>query len=143
MSLDDTSLLERFQRRELGPGHFDHRGHLRLAWLHLQRYPLPEAIARVCVGIRELAARFGAAEKYHHTVTEALLRIMAVRLRAQIGDNGKHRSAADLSFADFLAANPDLLSDTRGVLATYYSEACLHSPPARSGWVEPDRRTIA
>jgi hypothetical protein len=132
MELDDNTFLERFARRELKPEDFDHRGHLRMAWLHLSRYGQEEAASRVCRGIKELAALFGAPEKFNHALTEALLRIMARRMKESVAHD----------FRQFLAANPDLVADARAVLARYYSDELLYSPAAARGWVEPDRRPI-
>lgn len=132
MELDDDTFFARFERRELEPEDFNHRGHLRMAWLHLRHYDVEEAGSRVCRGIKELAALFGAPEKFNHTLTESLIRIMARRMEA---------SAAH-DFGQFLEANPDLVADAEAVLARYYSDELLHSPPAMRGWVAPDRRPI-
>jgi hypothetical protein len=131
MQTDETRYLEQFEQLELGPEHFDHVGHLYMAWLHLKHYDLEEANARVCTGIRNLADKFGVPEKFNHTLSEALMRIMAGRMN--------DRSDA---FDAFLQANPDLVDDCRGVLARHYSDECLTSDRARAGWVEPDREPI-
>ena len=132
MQLDDDSFLNRFETRDLGPEHFDHRGHLRMAWLHLDRYGLEEANARVCQGIRDLAIKFNAPEKFSHTLTEASMRIIAARMHG-----GKTKP-----FEQFLQHNRDLVADARGVLARHYSAACLDSPTARAAWIEPDLEPI-
>jgi hypothetical protein len=46
------------------------------------------------------------------------------------------RGAQD--FADFLAANPDLVEDVEPVILGHYSRDRLYSAAARDGWVEPD-----
>lgn len=127
--LSDELFLARFADLTLPPALFDHRGHIRLAWLHLQRFPLAEATDRVCNGIRAFAAHLGAAQKYHHTLTEAIVRILHAR------------SAADpaVSFEAFLAANPDLVRDARGLIHRHYSDNLLASPGAREAFVAPDR----
>jgi hypothetical protein len=132
MQLDDTTFLSRFASRDLGPEYFDHRGHLRMAWLHLTHFSLEEAIERVCAGIGELATRFGAPEKYNHTLTEASMRIMARRMQNQ--------PAVD--FDRFLEQNPDLVEDAWGVLLNYYTEERLVSPAAKQAWLAPDRSSI-
>jgi len=129
---DDITYLERFRRRALGPEYFDHLGHLRIAWLHLVHFDEGEARRRVCTGIRELATQFGVPEKFNHTLTEALMRIIAQRMQGR----------ATQSFDAFLCANPDLLNDAQALLARYYSDECLGSERARTGWVEPDREAI-
>ncbi|MCU7843495.1 MAG: hypothetical protein KZQ93_06610 [Candidatus Thiodiazotropha sp. (ex Monitilora ramsayi)] len=132
MTLDDTTYLDHFQRRDLGPEEFDHLGHLRMAWLHLNHYDFVEANKRVCEGIRDLALKFGAPGKFNYTLTEALMRIMARRMEV----------TAYRDFGHFLLENRDLLKDTQAVLARHYSEDCLNSRMARSGWVEPDLMPI-
>ncbi len=129
MKLADDTYLERFAARDLAPEDFDHRGHLRMAWQHLIRYDVDEASRRVCHGIRELAAKFGEPQKFNHTLSEALMRIMAERMS---------RGRA-MEFETFLSANTDLVDDCVGVLARHYSEGLLNSDSARAGWVEPDR----
>lgn len=132
MTLSDQAFLDGFAARELGAEHFDHRGHLRMAWLHLDRYPLDEAVERVCTGIQALAIRFGAPEKYHRTVTEALLRIMALRMRVHPADD----------FNAFVAHNRDLVENAEAVLARYYSPRRLASLEAKQRWLAPDLATI-
>jgi hypothetical protein len=132
MHLDDDRFLARFASRDLGPEHFDHRGHLRMAWLHLTRYGRDEASQRVCAGIRALATQFGVPGKFNHTLTAALMHIMANRLAG----------SPDSDFDAFLAANPDLLADARGLLARHYSDERLDSEQAHAGWIEPDRAAI-
>lgn len=129
MTLDDDTYLERFHHRDLGPEHFDHIGHLRMAWLHLKRYGFEDGNQRVCEGIRDLATQFGAPEKFNRTLTEALMRILYRRMRDGGGED----------FEVFLESNPDLVDDARSVLARYYSDDLLHSDRARTTWTPPDR----
>lgn len=132
MDLDAETFLARFETRDLGPEFFDHLGHLYMAWVHLRRYGLEEANRRVCDGIRDLAAKFDAPEKYSHTLTEALMRIISLRMDR----------AGKQDFETFLETNPDLVEDAQGVLARYYSAPHLNSAEARSSWVEPDLSPI-
>lgn len=130
--LSDTDFLAQFLAADLPAAGFDHRGHLRAAWLVLQRAPLPEAIETVCSGIARLAARLGVPDKYHRTLTEALVRAMAAGGAAQPGE----------SFETFLNRHPDLLHAARSVLARHYSAACLAQPEAKHRWVPPDVQAI-
>jgi hypothetical protein len=132
MDLTDDELVAGIADLTLPGKLLDHRAHLRFAWIVLQRCPLPEAIVRVGGSIRAFAANLGATEKYHATLTEALVRIMAAR---GAGERGR-------SFEGFLADNPELVRDARGVVLRYYGEALLWSPEARAGWVAPDREPL-
>lgn len=131
-SLSDDAFLAAFLEARLAPADFNHQGHLRAAWLLLQGRPLEQAVADTCDGIARLAARLGAPDKYHRTLTEALVRLMA------------QRGAADpaLSREDFLAANAALVRDARGLLAQYYRAETLDSAAARQRFLPPDLKPL-
>ncbi len=116
MSLDDTTFLAAITGCTLPASEFGHRQHLRLASLHLQAAPLEVAIERTCADITRFAAHHGAHAKFHRTITEALLRLMAAR--------GPEDAA--------------LLDDARGLLARHYSPTLLTSPEARLRFIQPD-----
>lgn len=126
-ALGDQAFLDAFMACQLTPADFDHTGHLRIAWLLLQRHALADAVALTCQGIARLAAHLGVPGKYHHTLTEALVRLMA------------HGGAATLAWPDFLAANPRLVHDAPGLLAMHWSPQALAQPEARAHFVPPDR----
>jgi hypothetical protein len=48
--MTDDEFLAALDNCTLDAQHFNHLGHLRLAWLHLQRYDVDEAVARTCKG---------------------------------------------------------------------------------------------
>ncbi len=124
----DEAFLAAFLESRLDKADFDHRGHLRAAWLLLQRQPLEQAVESTCDGIRRLAAALGVPGKYHRTATEALVRLMAQAGAAERG----------LGFEAFLASAPQLVADARGLLARHYSPERLALAAAREGFVEPD-----
>jgi len=126
--MSNEQFLAAFLNSNMPAAGFDHRGHLRAAWLLLQRQPLEAAVTDTCDGISRLATRLGVPEKYNRTLSEAVVRLMA------------HGGGADtaLSWQDFLAANTGLMNDARGVLAKHYSDALLHSPLAREQFIAPD-----
>jgi len=82
-----------------------------------------------CDGIARLAARLGVPGKYHRTLTEALVRLMAARGGADPA----------IGWDAFLSANADLVCDARGLLARHYSDSLLSAPAARRCFVPPDR----
>jgi hypothetical protein len=127
--MTDDEFLRAFLDCSMPPAGFDHAGHVRAAWLILRRYPLDEAVEHTCAGIAALANHLGVPGKYHRTLSEALVRLMA------------HGGACDpaMSLAEFMAANRGLMADARGLLAQHYSDACLASAEARVFFVAPDR----
>ena len=130
VSRSDREFIDAFLTCRLPACQFDHRAHLRIAWLLLQRHPLDRAIEEICNGIARLAAHLGAPGKYHRTLSEALVRLMA------------HGGAATLRWDEFLSANPELVTDVRGSVARYYSAQLLGSARARTTFVEPDRQPL-
>jgi hypothetical protein len=132
MTINDEVFLEQFENQTLSPDLFDHYGHLRLAWLYLNRYSLDEAIEKVTGGIALYARSLGAGDKFQRTLTEAIVRIMAFR---------KESGNADTLMA-YLAENRDLIEDIRAVVGVHYSSERLNSEAARTRFVNPDLRPL-
>lgn len=130
--MSDDAFLAAFLDASMPASSFDHQGHLRAAWLLLQRRPLEEAVAETCAAIARLAAHLGAPQKYNRSLSEALVRLMA---KAGAGDRS-------LSWPSFVAANPELVGDARAVLARHYRDETLFSESARQGYVSPDLRPL-
>lgn len=128
-NMSDDAFLTAFLDCSMPPAGFDHSGHVRIAWILLRRHALNEAIAVTCDGIKNLAQHLGVPGKYHRTLTEALVRLMA------------SRQAADTrcSWQRFVDSNPDLMTDAKGLLAKHYSDARMAEPEARSRFIDPDR----
>lgn len=130
--LSDSDFIHQFEDCSLDPVYFDHKGHLRLAWLYLTRFEFEEALRKISGGIQAYAGSLGAHDKYHATITDAIVRIMANR----ISESG------DQSWQDFVFAHPDLMEDALSVLGRYYSKDVLLSERARLEIVEPDLLAI-
>lgn len=128
----DEEFLRRFLACGLEPADFDHRGHLRAAWLVLRHHPVEEAVEYTCDGIARLAAKFGAPGKYNRTMSEALVRLMA--------HDGAGNGEGTLD--TFLGAHPEFADDVPGVLARHYSHDRLHSREARTRFLPPDRERL-
>ena len=131
-SISDEDYLAAFLEHRMPITSFDHYGHVRVAWLLLQRIPFDHAVKQVCDGIAVLAMQVGAPEKYHRTITEALMRLIA------------HGGAMDatVSWEAFVQANPKLMHDVRGLLAEYYSNDRLMNADARVRFVQPDLQPL-
>lgn len=128
-TMSDDQFLAAFLDSTMPPAGFDHHGHVRAAWLLLQRHSVDEAVELTCDGIARLAAHLGVPDKYHRTLSEALVRLMA------------HGGATEptLAWNDFLAANHPLMDDAHGLLARHYSPERLAMPKARETFLPPDR----
>ena len=132
MSLSDKQFLRQFEQLTLAEQEFSHRGHLRLAWLYLCRYDLPTAIEKTTKGIAAYANSLGATGKFHHTLTEAIVRIMYSRFQA----------ANDENLEEYLGRNQDLVDNMWAVLHEFYSRENLFTDLAKREFVEPDLKPL-
>jgi hypothetical protein len=132
---NDAAFLARFRAAAIPRAEWDHAAHLRMAFLYLGRYELADAVRRIRRGIRRLNRANGVADTeasgYHETVTLAWVRLVAQRLAA---------TPAGASFAEFIAGNPELLSQEQ--LLVHYSPERIDSPRARREFVLPDRAPL-
>jgi hypothetical protein len=128
--MTDEELMRQFEDASLPPDTFHHLEHVRAAFLYLRNYPVLEAIARFSAALKRFAAAQGKAERYHETITWAYLLMVRERMA---------RSGGCQSWAEFAAANPDLLRYQDGVLKKYYRDETLASEVARGTFVFPDR----
>lgn len=127
--MQDTKFLYQFENCTLAKNDFNHKNHLRVAWLYLSRDPLELAISNTTQGILRYATSLGAVGIYHETLTRFW--ILAVYHAMDIKDEG---------FEDFIEKNSILLD--KDLLKKYYSAELLASDLSRKQWVEPDLRPI-
>lgn len=111
-------------------GAFHHSGHVKLAWLLLQRHSPLEAIASYCAGLRQFTVAHNQSQKYNETLTIAFMLLILERLV-------QHR---DPSWEDFATRNPDLLrwGPSAEVMGQYYTLETLNSSAAKQHFVLPD-----
>ncbi|TPV93347.1 MAG: hypothetical protein B7733_20985 [Myxococcales bacterium FL481] len=130
----DAGWLARFEDCELAPHEFGHREHVKVAWLYLCQYEPPVALGQLIVGLKRLAAAFGAAGKYHETITWAYVCWVHERMQ---------RSPGARSWLAFERDNPDLFAWPGSLLSRGYTDEQLASPLARRCFVWPDRAGTA
>ncbi len=106
----------------------DHAAHVYCAWALLRENGHPDSAHReFAARIRDYTIAWGAAAKFHATVTHALFFIMVHRVRS-----------TNETWAEFRAANDDLFTDARALLAARYSPELLASDRARRQVMAPD-----
>jgi hypothetical protein len=127
--LTDAELLARFEDTTLPKELFHHAEHVRAAWLFVRRDGMPAALSTFSTALKRFAAAKGVPGLYHETITWAYLLLLDERQR-------RH---PDGTWAEMVAANPDLLSWKPSVLDRYYSAEALWSDAARLAFVMPDR----
>ena len=125
--MNDDELIVSFEECRLTPETFDHRSHLRVAWIYVSRHGRAVGGERMVTALKRFVAAVGAGPKYHETMTQAWLRLI----------DDAHRRTSATSFDQLLEQNPDL-GDTALPFHHYHRDTLL-SDQARHAWVEPDR----
>ena len=71
--MSDQDFIDAFTAGRLAPAGFDHRAHLRAAFLLLRSRPFLEACMAIRDGLHSLAAKLGKPDLYHESVTLAFM----------------------------------------------------------------------
>ena len=127
MKQDADSLLASLIDGTLDPKTFGHRAHIGVAYAALARHDFFDATSIVARGLRQMAERAGAPDKFNATITWSFMSVIAERMRAQ----------PDAGFDAFLNDNSDLTGPA--ILEPWYSRQRLNSDLARSVALLPDR----
>ena len=131
-SLSDKTFLADFEAGHVPPADFDHRAHVRLAYVLLCDLPLAKADARMTAALKRFLERNNVPpEKFHVTLTHAWLKAVQYFMT---------RSPSTESFDAFLECD-DRLLDSK-IMMTHYSKGHLFSETARLEFVEPDLSAI-
>jgi len=132
LSSDDRQFCADFCAGRVPPDDFDHRAHVRLAYIYLAEHGAETALALMRSALLAFIQHHKIPEaKYHETLTRAW--ILAVRHFMAISP------VAD-SAASFIDSNPSLLDSK--IMLTHYSAEVLFSPEARARFVEPNLEVI-
>jgi hypothetical protein len=131
--VEDKKFIQSFEAFEIAPDDFDHRSHIRMAYVYLCEHDTETTCRKVRQALCRFLSHVGIepSSKYHETLTQAW--ILAVR-------HFMVRTPDTDSASEFIDANPELL-DT-GIMMTHYSKNVLFSDMARSKFVEPNLAPI-
>ncbi len=124
------TLVRRLETLDVQPGDFDHRGHVLAAWAYLVDEGIGAGTESFVHSIRRFVTHVGAEDKYHETLTRALLALIAARIQAF--------PEARRSWLAFETHAADLLLDAPALLARHYTSERLASEEARHTFVAPD-----
>lgn len=129
--MSDDEHLQRFEDHTLPIELWNHRAHLKVAYLYLQRFSFEDTLRRLQTGIRAYNAAKGIKDTptggYHETMTQAWLHLVHTTL-CQFGP-------AENADAFFDAQSQ--LSGKRALLL-FYSRDRIMSPEAKASFVSPD-----
>jgi hypothetical protein len=119
----DQEFLTAFEDGSMAAENFDHRAHIRAAFLYLSRHAFLEACVAMRDGLQRFTARAGNGNLYHETITVAFVSIVSERMER----------SPELGWEALLATHPELCD--RGLLNRYYRPEILASAVARQRFV--------
>jgi len=127
-SAEDRTFRTAFEACQFPPAQFNHRAHIRLAYVYLTGHDT-DAAHQLMQGALLAFLRFHGVDlsKYHETMTRAW--IMAVRHFMEISPDCASSDA-------FIDRNPRMLDPK--IMLTHYSAEVLFSDDARARFVEPN-----
>ncbi|CUH47423.1 hypothetical protein [Ruegeria atlantica] len=121
-----TDITSAFEAHAIDNTTFGHAEHVQVAYDLLRKYDFIDAAAIYAKGIRTLAVKAGAPDKFNLTITYAFMSLIAERLA----------SSQSSTFEAFIAENPDLMAKT--ALSQWYPQERLNSALARRIFLLPD-----
>jgi hypothetical protein len=128
--MTEEQFYEQFEKAEFDVDLFDHTNHVKMGWIYLKKFPLPEAMINFSKALKNFAAANGAAGLYHETITLAYLILINERL---------HRDPDQYIWETFRAANADLFDWKDNILQKYYRPETIKSVFAKKVFVFPDK----
>lgn len=126
--ISDYEFEEQFETGKLKPEIFTHEAHLRLAWIHLKKYRLENAISNIRSQLSDYVSLLGVADKYNETLTVAAIRAI---------DHFMRQSNTD-TFKEFITAYPQLKDNFKELMQQHYQFDIFNSPEAKTSFIEPD-----
>ncbi len=127
-SLTDEAFEIAFREGSLDVSLFSHEAHLRLAWIHIEKYGVKRAIDNVCEQLKCFVLKNGAVDKYNTTVTIAAIRaVYHFRLKSET-DN----------FTEFISEFPRLKNNFKALLEQHYTTDIFSSEKAKKSYLVPD-----
>jgi hypothetical protein len=124
--VSDDEFLAAFEAATISNADFNHRNHLRLAYICISRHGLDAGAARAGSAIRHFAGVNGAAHKYNQTLTIFWMHLVGHAIEV----------TAATTFEALLNRAPHLLDKT--LVARHYSHDALWADGARRDVVPAD-----
>ncbi|QLG47043.1 hypothetical protein [Costertonia aggregata] len=128
LQLSDLEFERQFQHCELNPVLFNHEAHLRLAWIHIKKYGIGNALSNIQFQLKKFVVHVGAEDKYNSTLTVAAIKAVYHFML---------KSTSNI-FEDFIRELPRLKNNFRELINAHYGFDIFDSKQAKSRFLEPD-----
>ena len=125
---NDEEFEVQFENCTLDASLFNHEAHIRLAWIHITKYGVNQAISNVDAQLIKYVTSLGARDKYNKTVTLAAVKAVNHFIQKSKSNN----------FKDFISEFPRLKTNFKELLAQHYSIDIFNSSVAKSTFLKPN-----
>ena len=126
--LTDDQFEMQLESTTIDPELFSHEAHIRLAWIHIRKYGLEQAIENVQQQIKQFADSQGAFDKFNKTLTVAAVRAVYHFMLKSRSD----------TFRGFIEEFPQLKTHFKDLMACHYGFDIYQSQLAKTEYLEPD-----
>tara|TARA_B100000949_G_scaffold39525_1_gene33486 strand:- start:9948 stop:10343 length:396 start_codon:yes stop_codon:yes gene_type:complete len=126
--MNDADFIKAFESGKFPPEAFDHKAHIKLAWIYLNFFDEVTAISKTCVAIKNFDKLHGDGTKYHTTLTVAAVKVV---------HHFRQKSNA-ATFDEFVAEYPRLITSFKELLLQHYDNKVIADPKAKTTYLEPD-----
>nr|WP_297788004.1 hypothetical protein [uncultured Allomuricauda sp.] len=126
--MNDVDFIHAFETGKFPPEQFNHKAHIKLAWVYLDRFDEETAISKTCVAIKNFDQLHGDGTKFHTTLTIAAVKVV---------HHFRQKSKAT-TFDGFVAEHPRLITSFKELLSQHYRKNALADPKAKTAYLEPD-----
>ena len=131
--MNDDEFMLAFENCTLPMEQWNHRAHVRVAWIYLQKHGYSKALDSMRQGILSFNAANGImvapGSGYHETITQAFLRLV---------DSERDESIIDF---DTFCMHAEKLLDKK-IILKHYSRKLLEDPSSRMQFIEPDQSPL-
>ncbi len=127
-ALTDLEFEQKFERGNFDPEWFSHEAHIRLAWIHINKYGLEKAIENVCLQLVNFVTQLGVKDKFNKTLTVAAIKAVHHFMLKSKSHN----------FEGFIAEYPRLKSNFKDLMSCHYNIDIYSYEKAKREFIEPD-----
>ncbi|WP_430412432.1 hypothetical protein [Kordia sp.] len=124
----DSIFEKQFANCTFNPSLFSHEAHLRLAWIHITKYGITEALQNIQSQLLTFVMHVGAHEKYNKTLTIAATKAVYHFTLKSTATN----------FHGFITEFPRLQYNFKKLMETHYSINIFNSENAKQTYLVPD-----
>jgi len=126
--LTDEEFEKQFENCQLDPALFSHEAHLRLAWIHIEKYGIDKAIENISYQLKKFVEFLGVTNKYNETVTVAAVKaVYHFKLRTET-----------TNFKEFILQNSKLKYHFKELLRQHYTTDIYNDQRAKERFLAPE-----